>query len=165
MSTTVRRAHRDPFFSEFDALVRGVFGPTSAQARRLDFTPPAETGRDGDDVVVRLDLPGLSTDDVTVEVVAGRLVVKGERRDERAADSAGRSIREVRYGSFERTFGLPAHVTADDVTADYDAGVLAIRVSGVYAGAEPTRISVTSRKADAAPVADVESEVASESES
>lgn len=134
---------RDPF-AEFDSLVRTAFGPGAvATTQRLDFTPAAETVRDGDDVVVRLELPGIDVaQDVQVEVVSGRLVIKGERRDTRAEDSEGRRFSEIRYGSFERSFGLPSHVTAEAVSASYDAGVLNVRVAGVYAGTEPTRIEI-----------------------
>jgi HSP20 family molecular chaperone IbpA len=136
---------RDPF-AEFDALVRAAFGPTAAwPAARATFTPAAEIVRDGDDAVVRLELPGVDVaNDVTVELDAGSLVVRGERRDERAEDKDGRTLREVRYGSFRRAFALPTHVSADAVTASYEAGVLTVRVAGAYAGTQAHRIPVTS---------------------
>ena len=106
------------------------------------FVPVAEVNRDGSDAVVRLEVPGVDVEkDVTVEVERGRLVVRGERRDERTDKAAGRS--EVRYGSFRREFGLPRGVTADAVSASYDAGVLSVRVAGAYAGTEARRIPVT----------------------
>ena len=68
----------------------------------------------------------------------GRLVIHGERRDEHAEDPAkdARVLREVRYGSFRRSFALPEHVTGDDVTASYDAGVLTVRVAGAHKAPE-----------------------------
>jgi HSP20 family molecular chaperone IbpA len=142
---------RDPF-AEFDTLVRAAFGPTAGwPTARATFTPAAEIVRDGDDAVVRLELPGIDVaNDVTVELDAGSLVVRGERRDERAEDKDGRTLREVRYGSFRRAFALPTHVSADAVTASYDAGVLTVRVAGAYAGTQAHRIPVTTG-ADAAP--------------
>jgi HSP20 family molecular chaperone IbpA len=143
MSALTLWTRRDPF-AEFDALVKAAFGPTRSTVR--GFTPAAEVSRDGDDAVVRLELPGLDVDkDVTVEVEQGRLVVRGERRDQREDDKTG--WREVRYGSFRRSFALPAQVTADAVSASYDAGVLSVRVAGAYAGTEPQRIAVTSTAA------------------
>jgi HSP20 family protein len=107
------------------------------------FTPAAEIVRDGDDAVVRVELPGIDVaNDVTVEIADGRLVVRGERKDVRSSEQGGRSLREVRYGSFRRSFGLPAGVDADQVTAGYDAGVLSVRVPGVYAGRTPRRIEI-----------------------
>lgn len=143
MTSVSLYTRRDPF-AEFDALVRRSFGPRTRTESAIDFTPAAEAHRDGDDAVVRLELPGVDVaSDVAVEVVSGRLVVRGERRDERAEDENGRTIREIRYGAFERSFGLPAHLTADAVSASYDAGVLSVRVAGVYAGTEPTRIEIS----------------------
>ncbi|GAA0929992.1 Hsp20/alpha crystallin family protein [Pseudonocardia zijingensis] len=135
MSTLSLWTRRDPF-AEFDALFRAVGEPRG-------FVPAAEIERDGDDAVVRLELPGLDAErDVTVEIEGGRLVVRGERRDERTEERGGRSLREVRYGSFHRSFGLPEHVTADDVSASYDAGVLTVRVAGAHAGSGARRIPV-----------------------
>jgi HSP20 family protein len=146
MSTLTLWSRRDPF-AEFDAVVRRAFGPTVRPVTRTNgFVPAADLDRDGDDAVVRLELPGLdAAKDVTVEVDGGRLVVKGERRSERTEEKAGRTLREVRYGSFERSFGLPEHITADAVSASYDAGVLTVRVAGVYTTPESSakRIAVT----------------------
>ncbi|MFR9801039.1 Hsp20/alpha crystallin family protein [Pseudonocardia sp. RS010] len=143
MSTLIPR--RDPFFAEFDALVRRAFGPSPVRVPRPEsgFTPAADVTRDGDDALVSLEVPGLDpATDVHVDVEEGRLVVHGERRDERSEENDGRRFREVRYGSFRRSFGLPRHVTADTVSATYEAGVLKVRVAGAYA--EPRKPGVTS---------------------
>jgi HSP20 family molecular chaperone IbpA len=129
----------DPF-AQFDALVREAFGPVAT--RPAVFSPAAELTRDGVDAVIRLELPGIDpATDVAVEVDRGRLLVRGERRDERA--DAQHGLREVRYGAFRRSFRLPGHVSADAVSASYDAGVLSIRLAGAYAGTDPRRIAVT----------------------
>lgn len=156
MSAVSVWTRRDPF-ADFDALVRRAFGPTTALPTvRSAFTPAAEVDRDGDDAVVRVEVPGVDVEkDVTVEVDRNRLVIRGERRDERAESSAGRSVRELRYGRFARAFTLPAHVTAESVSANYDAGVLTVRVSGAYAGTAARRIPVTAGAAPAElPAAD-----------
>ncbi|AQA03586.1 heat-shock protein Hsp20 [Mycobacterium sp. MS1601] len=120
-----------------DRWVREFFGPATSQEWFAPapggFSPAAEVVKDGDDAVVRLEIPGVDADkDVTVELENGRLVIHGERRDERAEQSAERTVREVRYGSFRRSFALPEHITGEDVTASYDAGVLNIRVAGAH---------------------------------
>src|SRR5919198_4002799 len=148
MSNLTLWARRDPFWADFDALVRNAFGPVSRSG--FGFTPAAEITRDGEDAIVRVELPGVDFEkDVTVEVDRGQLVVRGERRDERAEERDGRTLREVRYGSFYRSFALPKHVTAEQLSASYDAGVLSVRVAGAYTGTTPTRIPVTA----AAPTA------------
>jgi len=154
---TMLMARRDPF-AEFDAVIRRAF-PARTGVATTGFAPAAEVLRDGDDVIVRLELPGLDLDkDVTVELDRGRLVVRGERRDEHAAEDTARTgvryLREMRYGSFRRSFTLPEHVTAEALTASYDAGVLSVRVAGAYAGTEPRKIVVTA----GAPVTDTAGE-------
>lgn len=134
-----------------DRWVHDFFSPIAAGDWRSTtpspWHPAAEVTKDGDDAVVRLELPGIDVDkDVTVELDGGRLVIHGERRDEHAETDPGdanRTLREVRYGSFVRSFEVPAHITGDAVSASYDAGVLTVRVAGVHAGTRPQRIAIT----------------------
>ncbi|GAB3229279.1 Hsp20/alpha crystallin family protein [Mycolicibacterium hippocampi] len=138
-----------------DRWVRDFFGPATANdwatAAGSAINPAVEVARDGDDAVIRVDLPGVDVDkDVTVEVDKSRLVIRGERRDERTEERTEdggevRKLTEVRYGSFHRSFGLPAHVTGEAVSAGYDAGVLTVRVAGAHKGAEPQRIAIDSK--------------------
>ena len=134
-----------------DRWMRDFFGPAAAadwfKPVGEGFSPAAEIAKDGEDAVVRLELPGVDVEkDVNVEVDHGRLVIHGERRDENASEDPtkdGRTLREVRYGSFRRSFRLPAHVTGEAISASYDAGVLTVRVAGAYAGTAAQRIAIT----------------------
>ena len=133
---------------DVDRWMRDFFGPAAAtdwiKPVAGGFSPAAEIVKDGEDAVVRLELPGVDVEkDVNVEVDHGRLVIHGERRDEQAEAKDGRTLREVRYGSFRRSFQLPAHVTGEAVSASYDAGVLTVRVAGAYAGTQAQRIAIT----------------------
>lgn len=147
MSNLLLWSRRHPF-AEFDELVRRAFGTPIATwpaAARTGFVPAAEVSRDGEDAIVRIELPGVDVaKDVTVEKDGNRLVVRGERRDERTEEQGRQSLREVRYGSFRRTFTLPADLAADAITASYDAGVLSLRLAGAYTGSGARRIPVTS---------------------
>lgn len=134
MSTmTLRRW--DPF-ADFDALFRSV-GNAGAVAA------PAEIIRDGEDAVVRVEMPGIDPEnDLSVELTGNSLVIKGERRSPNG-EGAETHVREIRYGRFSRTFRLPSHVSEADLTAGYDAGVIAVRVAGAYKGSTPARIPVS----------------------
>ncbi len=147
------RASRNPF-AEFDTILRQSFAGQPGW-RQAAFAPAAEISRDGDDAVLRVELPGLdATKDVRLELEGHRLAVRGERRDERSEQRDGRTLRELRYGSFHRSFALPEHVTEDAISASYDAGVLTVRVAGAYTGSAPRRIPVGSAGA-AVPPADL----------
>ncbi len=131
-----------------DRWLRDFFGPAAAtdwaKPATGGYHPAAEIIKDGDDAVVRLELPGVDVEkDVNVEVDRGRLVIHGEHRDEHAEEKEGRTLREIRYGSFRRSFQLPAHVTGEAITASYDAGVLTVLVAGAYAGNQAKRIEIT----------------------
>jgi HSP20 family protein len=131
-----------------DRWLREFFGPAATadwyKPATSGFNPAAEIVKDGDDAVVRLELPGVDVEnDVNVEVDKGRLVIHGEHRDQHADEKDGRTLREIRYGSFRRSFQLPAHVTGEAIAASYDAGVLTVRVTGAYAGAQAQKIAIT----------------------
>lgn len=137
---------------DVDRWMHEFFGPASEWYKPvisapIEFSPAAEIVKDGEDAVVRLELPGVDVEkDVNVELDHGRLVIRGERRDERASEDPAkddRTLREVRYGSFRRSFQLPAHISGEAVSASYDAGVLTVRVAGAYAGTQAQRIAIT----------------------
>lgn len=131
-----------------DRWLRDFFGPAAAQdwckSVASGFRPAAEIIKDGDDVVVRLEIPGIDIEkDLNVELDRGHLVIHGEHHDEHADKQNDRTLCEIRYGSFRRSFQLPTHVTNEAITASYDAGVLTVRVTDAYAGTQAQRIVVT----------------------
>lgn len=146
------RTSRDPF-REFDTLVRTAFASplTSLATTRTGaagFSPAVESHREGDDAVLRFELPGVDVEkDVNVEVKGRLLVVAGQRLDPRRdtleEGTEGRGLSEFRYGSFRRTFRLGANVTGEAVSASYDAGVLTVRVSGAFAETEGHQVAIT----------------------
>ncbi|MCM6778304.1 Hsp20/alpha crystallin family protein [Nocardia sp. CDC159] len=134
------------FDSDFDSLVRRAFAG-SAPAR-TGFVPAADVTRDGNDVIVTLELAGVPAEDVDVEVADHTLRISGQRRDERSEDRDGVVIREIRSGSFRREFALPDHVTADAVEAEHADGLLRIRVRDVAAPKpEPRKVEVRGARA------------------
>ncbi|PVZ07699.1 Hsp20/alpha crystallin family protein [Actinomycetospora cinnamomea] len=122
-----------PRFTDPFAVADALFRRPAATRGSGWYAPTTDVVRDGDDAVVRLELPGVDVaKDVTVEVEGGRLTVRGERRDEQT----GEGFRQSRYGSFRRIFTLPEHVDGDAVSASYDAGVLTVRVAGAHSPVE-----------------------------
>lgn len=84
--------------------------------------------RDGDDLVVRAELPGVNPDeDVTISIADHRLHIEAHRREKEETKKEGFMRRELRYGSFSRDLPLPEGVTEADISATYTDGVLEIR--------------------------------------
>lgn len=132
------------FDREFDDMIRRGF--SNAPATRAGFVPPVEVLRRESDVVLRLELPGMDVErDVEVEVDKGMLVIKGERRDERTEEGAY-LLRELRYGSFRREFALPEGVTAENVDASYDSGMLEVVVrDAIQPEPQPQQVKINAR--------------------
>ena len=87
-----------------------------------------EEKRDGDDLVIRAEVPGVDPQDVEVEVHDGVLTVRAEREEKSESEEEGRFRSEFRYGSFARSIVLPTGVDEDAISADCRDGVLEIRV-------------------------------------
>lgn len=99
--------------------------PSTRQAAAL-WAPPLEVFERGNDLVVRADLPGLSKDDVNVEVDNGILTISGERRSEHEEDRQGYYRSERSYGSFARSVALPEGVSEEQCNATFKDGVLEV---------------------------------------
>ena len=83
-----------------DRWVRDFFGPAAADDWFKGFRPAAEIAKDGDDAVVRVELPGVDVErDVNVEVDKGQLVIHGERRDERIQEDPAKEVRYLSAGA------------------------------------------------------------------
>ena len=80
----------------------------------------------GDDLIVRLEVPGMEAGDFDIAVIDDYLVVQGEKRLQREQTEGDYHIRECAYGAFERAIPLPVAVDEDKAKAKYKKGVLAI---------------------------------------
>src|SRR5437667_11657139 len=89
----------DRFFEDFGVPSRSLAGAQGAGA----WSPQVEVFQRGNDLVVRADLPGLSKDDVRVEIRDDALVVEGERKQEHEEEREGWYRNERVYGRFYRT--------------------------------------------------------------
>lgn len=81
-----------------------------------------------EEIVVRVEAPGLDEKDLSVVVEAGALVVRGQKRFEREDRRAEYVLLESAYGAFERRLALPCAVDADRAEAKYRNGVLTVRL-------------------------------------
>lgn len=92
----------------------------------VDWAPSLELSETEKEIHVKAELPGLSAEDVEIEVADGVLTIKGEKREE--TEEKGRRIhhREVVYGAFSRKISLPVDVKPEEARASFDKGVLSI---------------------------------------
>lgn len=92
------------------------------------WTPAVDIFDTADAIVLRAELPGLTPEDIDIEIDDNVLTLKGERRFQEQVDE-GRYYRlERAYGHFQRSVTLPQGVKADEISASFDNGVLSVRV-------------------------------------
>ena len=90
--------------------------------------PPIIVSTSGDNVIVRVELPGVKTSDLDVQVLHDVLTIKGERKPIVDNTKATYLRKERNYGTFARSIMLPEKVDAEKVTASYKNGVLTMKL-------------------------------------
>ncbi|RRS01816.1 Hsp20/alpha crystallin family protein [Glycomyces terrestris] len=126
------------FDREFERLVRLGFGQ-----RAVQYSLRADVYTEGEDLVVRAAVPGVSAEDVTVELEGRRLSVTAERKARESAEGDRYLVRGLASGSFRREFTLPEGTTAEQLSAEVADGILTVRVAGAVTPApEAQRIPV-----------------------
>jgi HSP20 family protein len=126
----------------FDQFVRGGTGGEQGWAAGA-WTPPVDIYETEDALVLTAMLPGVSKDDVSIEVHNNTLLLRGERKPASAVTDERYYRRECVYGPFQRSFVLPATVDQEHVQATYHDGILELRLPKVEA-AKPRRITIAS---------------------
>ena len=116
--------------SEMNRLFNTVFDtPSNGSGNVLRrWMPAMDLVESGDHFVLRADLPGMGEDDVNIEFEDGTLTVSGERKAEHEDSNEGFHRVERSFGSFSRSLTLPQGIDPEAVTANFDRGVLEIRI-------------------------------------
>ena len=135
----------DFLFDRF-GLERTFFEPAETV-----WTPDVEMFRRDNTIVVRADVPGMTKNDLTIEVTDGQLVLRGERKQEKEEKKEGYYRAERTFGAFYRTLPLPDGVKLDDAKATIKDGVLEVTVPApkleetkrTLAIEEPVKIAAT----------------------
>jgi HSP20 family protein len=118
-----------PRFGRLERLLRAFDEGEGAGARARMLSPAVDIHEDERHYTIRVELPGVSADDVHVEVAEGVLSIRGEKRSERDEEKERVRYTERYHGSFQRTFRLPDDANPDAVEAAFKDGVLTISVA------------------------------------
>jgi HSP20 family protein len=130
----------------FDELWRGWPNRFLESDTARPFLRPAmDVVENDNNVTVRLDLPGLTSDDVHVEMEDNMLTISGEIGDTIEKEGDRYHYRERYSGSFRRSLRLPSTIDADKVDASFENGVLNI-VLPKLPQAQPKKIDVRAKK-------------------
>ena len=105
------------------------------------FVPAVDVYENAEEVVLKLEIPGVREDDVDIRVENQTLTVRGERKFETEEKKENFHRIERRYGSFFRSFSLPTSVDTENVQASYNAGVLKLELKKKVS-AQPRQIKI-----------------------
>lgn len=116
LRSDIERLFEEPF-SDWLAPTPGLFG---------DWGPPVDVFEDKNNVIVKVEIPGMKKEEIAVDMVGEMLNISGERKEEAEYKGAGSYRSERYFGHFHRSVSLPAAVQAEKIDAHYKDGVLTI---------------------------------------
>jgi HSP20 family protein len=139
----------EPFreFSTLQDRLNRLFQQSVSEGRdesltTSSFAPAVDVYEDDHQVTLKIEVPGIDEKDIDVRLENNTLTVHGERKLEKEEKEENYRRVERQYGSFTRSFTLPTTVDAEGVSAQYDKGVLKIRLNK-KAEAKPKQIKIS----------------------
>jgi HSP20 family protein len=105
------------------------------------WTPAVDIAEHENEYVVRVELPGVSKDDVKITLESNILTIRGEKKQEKAQQNENYHRVERMYGTFQRSFTLPTTVKSDRIDAVYKDGILTVTLPKAEE-AKPKQIEV-----------------------
>ncbi|MEU3778850.1 Hsp20/alpha crystallin family protein [Streptomyces sp. NPDC032472] len=127
----------DPF-REIDRLTQQLLAPgTWSKPSAM----PMDAYREGEVYVIAFDVPGVSKEAIEIDVERNMLTVKAERRPVAKSDQAQMELSERPLGVFSRQIMLADTLDTEHIEADYDAGVLTLRIP-IAERAKPRKIAI-----------------------
>ena len=136
----------DPF-RELDRLTSQLLGTAATGTWSRPNPMPMDAWREGDQFVVCFDLPGVARDAIELDVERNVLTVKAERRPPATGDNVEMQVTERPLGAFSRQLFLGDTLDAERISADYNTGVLTLRIP-IAEKAKPRKIEITSSDSD-----------------
>jgi HSP20 family protein len=115
--------HLPGFLTRGHELLRREAGLVEAE-----WSPHIDVKEHDGRLLVRADLPGLTKDEIKVEVIEDTLTIQGERKEEKKEEGKGYCYSECSYGRFYRAIPLPEGVDTTKVTAEFQNGVLEVSI-------------------------------------
>jgi HSP20 family protein len=138
----------DPFrdLAQLQDRVNRLFQETSTGGREesfptSSFVPPVDIYETEQNIVLKLEVPGVEQKDLDIRIENNTITIRGERKFDKEVKEENFHRVERRYGSFQRSFGLPNTVNTENVSADYENGILKITLAK-RAEAKPKQIKV-----------------------
>ena len=118
------------FRNAMDRLFDETVGQPGAAFAGL-AAPAVDLYQTAEEVVIKASLPGVDPKEIHISVTGDVLTLRGEVREERDVEGAQYHVKERRFGGFTRSIGLPTAVVADKADAQFEHGVLTLKLPKV----------------------------------
>lgn len=131
--TEVPRVWQD-IHTEFDRvfdLMRRNISPAFKDDEFFNMNllaPSLDVASDGKEYSVKVELPGIEADDISIEYSGNTLTIKGEKRQEVEEKEKDYYHVERQYGSFQRLLNIPDDGDAENITSNFKNGVLSVTI-------------------------------------
>ena len=109
---------------QLNRMFDDVITPASFADGNLSKVPAAELTETEENIVLKLEVPGMQPADLNIEAAHKSIFISGERKSETQSEAEGKTRSEFRYGSFQRVIPLPAKIQNTRVKAEYKDGIL-----------------------------------------
>jgi HSP20 family protein len=127
---------------EMNKMFDGVFRGTGDEDYSFSsWTPAVDIAEHDDEYLVKVELPGVNKDEVKLTLENNILTIRGEKKQEKETKKENYHRVERSYGSFQRSFTLPAAVKSDKIDASYKDGILTVSLPKAEE-AKPKQIEV-----------------------
>ncbi len=121
------RPNRDLMSKNFSDIMDEFFNDV-VNTNRDSFVPGIDISETDNQFLISAELPGMSKEDIDINLDNGRLTISGERKFEKEEEGKTFHRVETRYGSFNRSFQLPDNVDEESINAKYENGLLNITI-------------------------------------
>ncbi len=111
---------------EMNRLFDEFFGERRSGLAEGNWLPAVDVSENETEILVRAELPGMNQDDIELHLQDNVLTLKGEKKQETKEEKKNYHRTECSYGSFTRSFTLPATVAQDQIKATFKDGVLEV---------------------------------------
>jgi HSP20 family protein len=110
------------------SMLRPPFWPDMKIAERYEISPSIDIYEEGNELIIKGDLPGINKEDIKVDLTENILTISGEKKKEEKVEREDYYRFERSFGSFCRRFEMPGDIDTDKVKAHFEDGVLEVRI-------------------------------------
>lgn len=131
---------------ELDRVFDRFFAPLEFETREITWAPSVDMYETDKELVIKAELPGMSSKDVDITLTDDTLTIKGEKKEAEEVKSENYYRKETRYGAFHRSIQLPVPVKKEDIKATFKDGILEIRLPKAKEESRGIKIKIEEEK-------------------